>query len=412
MRKHIFSNAIIEKTLGELTKENIELQSFYDNQDNEGAFVPEVWRELTPEEIIEQQQKIIKEAEKRIRFELLKKCQKALQELDKNKNNKSGLESAFNEHSRELEAIIYYKLRPAPTVCRTNDGTFILGEELDELGHADEDATQKWKDILEPLTQPNSVTISDTETREEESKADLFWMASRAGRIETGTSSLPDWLGSTFLFSKNGHTMTNRHVLINHDFCWHDQNGDVTWNQSVPHEINFDALYLDASSAKNTKVTFKKVPFLAKPNEYDCGVIQLYNKFLPRDLQEPLPIFQGELSKDELRGRLICVIGHPGFDPYAAGTELSHVFRGIYSKKRIMPGRLMQDPLGRDEQRNKIVMFHDCSTLGGASGSCIIDLQKGKSFGKVIGLHYGGVHGKQNYAIPIWELRDIWEQYL
>ena len=63
--------------------------------------------------------------------------------------------------------------------------------------------------------------------------------------------------------------------------------------------------------------------------------------------------------------------------------------------------------------------MHDCSTLKGASGSCVIDLgpadldpQKLASgeqelpatFGKVIGLHFGGLWSQSNYAVPTWEL--------
>ena len=33
------------------------------------------------------------------------------------------------------------------------------------------------------------------------------------------------------------------------------------------------------------------------------------------------------------------------------------------------------------------VMFHDCSTLGGVSGSCVVDLDSNQ----VIGLHFGNV---------------------
>ncbi|MFE3993398.1 hypothetical protein ACFXPW_17175 [Streptomyces goshikiensis] len=44
---------------------------------------------------------------------------------------------------------------------------------------------------------------------------------------------------------------------------------------------------------------------------------------------------------------------------------------------------------------------HDCSTLGGNSGSPVFDLADHR----VLGLHYGGRYGLGNFAVPLWELR-------
>ena len=43
---------------------------------------------------------------------------------------------------------------------------------------------------------------------------------------------------------------------------------------------------------------------------------------------------------------------------------------------------------------------HDCSTLGGNSGSPVVDLETHQ----VIGLHFGGRFGVRNYAVPLWML--------
>ena len=45
-------------------------------------------------------------------------------------------------------------------------------------------------------------------------------------------------------------------------------------------------------------------------------------------------------------------------------------------------------------------MAHDSSTLGGNSGSAIIDVETGH----VIGLHFAGEYLKANYAVPSFEL--------
>jgi V8-like Glu-specific endopeptidase len=46
--------------------------------------------------------------------------------------------------------------------------------------------------------------------------------------------------------------------------------------------------------------------------------------------------------------------------------------------------------------------MHDCSKLGGNSGSCVIDLETNQ----VIGLHFGGRYLGRNSAVALWELRD------
>lgn len=45
-------------------------------------------------------------------------------------------------------------------------------------------------------------------------------------------------------------------------------------------------------------------------------------------------------------------------------------------------------------------MTHDSSTLGGNSGSAIIDVRTGE----VIGLHFAGLYLRANYAVPTYEL--------
>jgi endonuclease G len=43
---------------------------------------------------------------------------------------------------------------------------------------------------------------------------------------------------------------------------------------------------------------------------------------------------------------------------------------------------------------------HDCSTLGGNSGSAVIDLDTGE----VLALHFGGLYHEKNYCVPAYEL--------
>jgi len=131
-------------------------------------------------------------------------------------------------------------------------------------------------------------------------------------------------------------------------------------------------------------------------------------------------------SDDALKGRLVAVIGHPTNKDGNPTDEYDHVFGGAPLKlKRFMPGRLSsQKPLGTyptNGDQGVPVLMHDCSTLKGASGSCVIDLGPAdldprklfagteklpSTFGKVIGLHFGGLWSESNFAVPTWTLSD------
>jgi len=91
----------------------------------------------------------------------------------------------------------------------------------------------------------------------------------------------------------------------------------------------------------------------------------------------------------------IAVIGYPAFDSrsYASAAELKQIFDDTYDVKRLQPGVT-------GEVTPKIL--HDCSTLGGNSGSVILDLMSDNC--AAIGLHAGAdvFNGKYwNYALPI-----------
>ena len=68
--------------------------------------------------------------------------------------------------------------------------------------------------------------------------------------------------------------------------------------------------------------------------------------------------------------------------------------------KRAQPGHVTGVLKPRPDHDVVGNMKHDASTLGGNSGSPVVDL----ATGDVIGLHCGGVYMLENYAVPTWEL--------
>ena len=102
----------------------------------------------------------------------------------------------------------------------------------------------------------------------------------------------------------------------------------------------------------------------------------------------------------DFQQREIAVIGYPYFDPRNPAGVQNDLFDGKYGVKRLQPGEL-QGPM-KTASFGKLVnaATHDCSTLGGNSGSAVIDLDTGA----VIALHFGGVYQEQNFAVPAFEL--------
>jgi hypothetical protein len=103
---------------------------------------------------------------------------------------------------------------------------------------------------------------------------------------------------------------------------------------------------------------------------------------------------------EDLVGRDVAVIGYPAFDPRNDADVQNQVFGGIYSVKRLEPGVLKQRALVESFGKQVSAATHDSSTLGGNSGSAVIDVETGH----VVGLHFAGVYLDKNYAVPTSEL--------
>ncbi len=100
---------------------------------------------------------------------------------------------------------------------------------------------------------------------------------------------------------------------------------------------------------------------------------------------------------DAAAGTSVAVIGYParaGEDVIPDQAWMERVFGGRYDVKRAAPGVVMPDSRGW--------ATHDCTTLGGNSGSAVIDLGTGKA----VALHFAGAYVLENYAVPASTIRD------
>jgi endonuclease G len=93
----------------------------------------------------------------------------------------------------------------------------------------------------------------------------------------------------------------------------------------------------------------------------------------------------------------IAVVGYPARDSRNDASAMQDVFGDIYDVKRFAPGEVVSVP------RDSWYLTHDCSTLGGNSGSAALDI----ATGEVVGLHFGGEFRKTNYAVKASVIKSL-----
>src|SRR5690606_17712295 len=89
----------------------------------------------------------------------------------------------------------------------------------------------------------------------------------------------------------------------------------------------------------------------------------------------------------DLGGNRIAVIGYPARDPLRNDPAVQdELFERVFQVKRLQPGEIVGGQPTASFGKIVQAATHDCSTLGGNSGSAVIDLETGE----VLGLHFGG----------------------
>lgn len=104
----------------------------------------------------------------------------------------------------------------------------------------------------------------------------------------------------------------------------------------------------------------------------------------------PLPL--ADSNGDD--GELVATVGYPAYDSRNAHVYMERYFQGLYDIKRFSPGRLIA---------TGDILSHDCTTLGGNSGSPLVSLDRGA----VVGLHFAGAYRQSNSAVRVSTLKAL-----
>jgi endonuclease G len=105
-------------------------------------------------------------------------------------------------------------------------------------------------------------------------------------------------------------------------------------------------------------------------------------------------------APEDMLDRDVVVIGYPARDFRSDLDVQDRIFGGKFNVKRLQPGTVR--PRAKIASFENVVnaITHNSSTLGGNSGSAVIDVQTGH----VVALHFAGEYLKANYAVPMYEL--------
>ncbi|MGW6390950.1 trypsin-like peptidase domain-containing protein [Streptomyces sp. NPDC055103] len=222
----------------------------------------------------------------------------------------------------------------------------------------------------------------------------------RVGRIEvTGHPSL-DWIGTGFLVGPRA-VMTNRHVAA--EFSRFEADRD-RWSFAFGMSARVDpAEELPLADAGDVdpaappappSATYEITEIIGIHPDVDMALLRI-EPAVSDGLPTPLAVAAD--APASLPGRPVYVIGYPAWDGRRNEPEsMSRIFMDVYNVKRLQPGAATEFTPG------SLVMKHDCSTLGGNSGSPVFDLTDHR----VLGLHFGGRYRSGNLAVPLWELVD------
>lgn len=193
------------------------------------------------------------------------------------------------------------------------------------------------------------------------------------GRIDRGPEgpgSVPDNVGTGFLIAP-GALVTNRHVL---------------------EILSLGAMELERGMAV---VTFRQ-----EMNTTDGGdpspIVRVLGVHATLDVVvleiEPPPPVDGRAPllvdpSPPAVGKAVVAVGYPFADAERNPVFVDTLFEGTYGVKRASPGEVIG--VGRE------VIHHDCSTLGGSSGSPLLDM----STSRVLGVHARGGFAVRNTAV-------------
>lgn len=245
------------------------------------------------------------------------------------------------------------------------------------------------------LVQDNAILFEETETaaktvvaRLQDAQARLEALMPLVGRIDVAGHPYLPYVGTGWLIAPT-IVVTNRHVAdligtrdgATYQFHLSPHGTPIVPSLDRRHEF-------ERSVTEPTKIA--RILWI-QPDREGPDVA-----FLEIEGSSPayIPLADTDASVDDF----VATIGYP-----ARGSPedipdqdwMDRVYRKTYDVKRVAPGQIG----GPSDYGLK----HDCTTLGGNSGSVVVDMKTGRA----AALHYAGIFRNANFAVPASTLRRL-----
>jgi endonuclease G len=228
----------------------------------------------------------------------------------------------------------------------------------------------------------NFVDQSDSEiwsARLKKAKPNLDHAIHAVGRINLQGARL-DWVGTGWLVASN-ILVTNRHVA--REFATRKGDG-YTFQTGLNGPMSADVDFLQEIN-NPAQLIFKLIRPLHIEEEPGPDLSFFEVEITSGNASLAAPI---DLAARITTTQNVATIGYPAYDSRIPEPALMEdIFGKTYNKKRLAPGGITEV--------NPTLLLHTCTTLGGNSGSAVIDLDSGQA----LGLHFSGSFLATNYAV-------------
>ena len=270
-----------------------------------------------------------------------------------------------------------------------------LREEVSEAAPSDETidsaielesiALRRQRPVLSILNNETSLVFVDPadseiwESRLTKAKPLLDMTIPAVGRIELEGGRL-DWVGTGWLVA-DGILVTNRHVA--NEFAMRKGEG-FTFRMGNEQPIAAAVDFVQEFENPST-LLFKLVKplYIEDDRGPDLAFFEIDVNVGDARLAKAI-----QLADDVVETENVATIGYPAYDSRIPEPDLmERIYGRMYNKKRLAPGGVTRVEKAR--------LLHNCTTLGGNSGSVVFDLDNGHA----LGLHFSGTFLETNYAV-------------
>ncbi|WP_181832672.1 DNA/RNA non-specific endonuclease [Bosea caraganae] len=270
-----------------------------------------------------------------------------------------GLPGGAVESAVHSESIVMRRLRP---VLAVKGGTT-------ELAFADPAESELWKERLAGA------------------KEHLDRAIRAVGRVELQGGRL-DWVGTGWVVAENV-LVTNRHVA--QEFAQRRGEG-FAFRMGSQGLMSARADFLQEID-NPAALEFELLRPLHIEEEPGPDVAFFEIKLTSGDARLAEPI---KLSATIRETPAVATIGYPAYDSRIPEPDLMlRLYGNVFDSKRLAPGAVTKIEQTR--------LQHNCTTLGGNSGSVLVDLDSGLA----VGLHFSGSFLATNYAVRADVVEDL-----